>query len=128
MALSVTCRPEATGLTTGERSDAETVTLRSERGGWKRAITRWYLASRLLNLEYPFLNKEQGAGRERYMRQNTWPIGLSYWASCRAVDVRRFCNDYRKSSLVSWLLRTCAGYMRYPPSKIDSLPLQFPLL
>jgi hypothetical protein len=40
------------------------------------------------------------------MRQNTWPIGLSYWASCRAGDVRRFCKDYRKSSLLSWLLRT----------------------
>jgi len=54
VALSVTCRLEATGLTTGERSDAETVTLRSERGGWKRAITRWYLASRLLNLVHPY--------------------------------------------------------------------------
>ena len=54
VALSVTCRLEATGLTTGERSDTETVTLRSERGDWKRAIARWYLASRLLNLDRPF--------------------------------------------------------------------------
>jgi hypothetical protein len=54
VALSVTCRLEATGVTTGERSDTETVTLRSERGDWKRAIARWYLASRLLNLGYPF--------------------------------------------------------------------------
>src|SRR5260370_5931677 len=58
VALSVTCRLEATGLTTGERSDAETVTLRSERGGWKRAITRWYLASRLLNLGHPLQKGE----------------------------------------------------------------------
>jgi hypothetical protein len=40
------------------------------------------------------------------MRQNTWPICLSYRASCRAVDVRRFHNDDRKSSLWYWLLRT----------------------
>src|SRR5437870_2301770 len=45
---------EATSLTTGERSDTETVTLRSERGDWKRAMVGWYLASRLLNLAYPF--------------------------------------------------------------------------
>src|SRR6266851_7209287 len=32
--LSVTCCCEATRLTTGERSDTETVTLRSERGDW----------------------------------------------------------------------------------------------
>jgi hypothetical protein len=44
-------------LTTGERSDTETVTLRSERGGWKRVIARWYLAGRLLNLDHPFKNK-----------------------------------------------------------------------
>jgi hypothetical protein len=50
----VTCRLETTRLTAGERSDMETVTLRSERGDWKRAIVRWYLASRLLNLGYPF--------------------------------------------------------------------------
>ena len=31
------------------QSDTETVTLRSERGGWKRVIARWYLAGRLLN-------------------------------------------------------------------------------
>src|SRR5260370_6619436 len=55
VALSVTCRLEATSLTTGERSDTETVTLRSERGDWKRAIARWYLASRLLNLVYLLL-------------------------------------------------------------------------
>ena len=36
--------------------NAETVTLRSERGEWKRAIVRWYLASRLLNFSYPPLN------------------------------------------------------------------------
>jgi len=48
--LKVTCCCEATRLTTGERSDTETVTLRSERGDWKRAFVRWYLASRLLNL------------------------------------------------------------------------------
>jgi hypothetical protein len=41
-------------MTTGERSDTETVTLRSERGGWKRVIARWYLAGRLLNLAHPF--------------------------------------------------------------------------
>src|SRR5258708_37035551 len=58
VALSVTCRLDAIGLTTGERSDAETVTLRSERGGWKRAITRWYLASRLLNLGHPLQKGE----------------------------------------------------------------------
>src|ERR1051326_3274055 len=57
VALSVTCRPQATGVTTGERSDTETVTLRSERGDWKRAIARWYLASCLLNLDHPFKNK-----------------------------------------------------------------------
>jgi len=34
--------------------DTETVTLRSERGGWKRVIARWYLAGRLLNLAYLF--------------------------------------------------------------------------
>jgi len=39
------------------------------------------------------------------MRQNTWPICQSYWVSCRAVDVRRFRKDYRKSSLLYWLLR-----------------------
>ena len=54
VALSVTCRLEATSLTAGERSDTETVTLRSARGDWKRAIVRWYLASRLLNLGDPF--------------------------------------------------------------------------
>ena len=53
MALSVTCRLGATGCTTGERSDTETVTLRSERGDGKRAIVRWYLAGRLLNLGHP---------------------------------------------------------------------------
>ena len=52
--LKVTRRCEATGLTAGERSDTETVTLRSERGGWKRAIASWYLAGRLLNLGHPF--------------------------------------------------------------------------
>ena len=40
VALRVTCRLEATSLTAGERSDTETVTLRSERGDWKRAIAR----------------------------------------------------------------------------------------
>jgi hypothetical protein len=40
VALSVTCRLEATSLTAGERSDTETVTLRSARGDWKRAIAR----------------------------------------------------------------------------------------
>ena len=54
VALIVTCRLEATSLTAGERSDTETVTLCSASGGWKRAIVRWYLASRLLNLDYPF--------------------------------------------------------------------------
>ncbi len=44
-------------MTTGERSDTETVTLRSERGGWKRVIARWYLAGRLLNLDHPFKNR-----------------------------------------------------------------------
>src|SRR5215467_13742043 len=29
--------------------DTETVMPRSERGDWKRAVVRWYLASRLLN-------------------------------------------------------------------------------
>jgi hypothetical protein len=56
VALRITCRLEATSLTAGERSDTETVTLRSERGDWKRAIGRWYLASRLLNLGYLFSN------------------------------------------------------------------------
>jgi hypothetical protein len=50
----VTCRLWATGVITGERSDTETVTLRSERGDWRRAIARWYLAGRLLNLGHPF--------------------------------------------------------------------------
>ena len=49
MALNVTCRLWATGWTTGERSDTETVTLREARGDGKRAIVRWYLAGRLLN-------------------------------------------------------------------------------
>jgi len=53
MALSVTCRLWATGWTTGERSDTETVTLRKARGDGKRAIVRWYLAGRLLNLGHP---------------------------------------------------------------------------
>jgi hypothetical protein len=48
--LSVTCYSTGTGVTAGERSDTETVTLRSERGDWKRAVAKWYLASRLLNL------------------------------------------------------------------------------
>jgi len=55
--LKVTCCCQATSLTAGERSDTETVTLRSERGGWKRVIARWYLAGRLLNLAYPFQNQ-----------------------------------------------------------------------
>src|SRR2546430_11955273 len=37
--LKVTCGCEATRLTAGERSDTETVTLRSERGDGKRAIS-----------------------------------------------------------------------------------------
>ena len=41
--------PLATSLTAGERSDTETVTLREARGDWKRAMVKWYLASRLLN-------------------------------------------------------------------------------
>ena len=53
MGLKVTCGCEATRVTAGERSDTETVTLRSERGDGKRAIVRWYLASRLLNLGHP---------------------------------------------------------------------------
>jgi hypothetical protein len=53
VALSVTCCCKVTRVTTGERGDTETVTLRSEMGDWKRAIARWYLASRLLNLWYP---------------------------------------------------------------------------
>jgi hypothetical protein len=52
--LKVTCCCEVTRVAAGERSDTETVTLRSERGDWKRAIVGWYLASRLLNLGYPF--------------------------------------------------------------------------
>ena len=52
--LSVTCCCEATSLTAGERSDTETVTLRSARGGWQRAFTRWCLARRLLNRVRPF--------------------------------------------------------------------------
>jgi hypothetical protein len=59
VALSVTCRLWATGVTTGERSDTETVTLRSERGDWKRAIVRWDLASRLLNLAHPFSENDE---------------------------------------------------------------------
>ena len=62
MALSVTCCCKVTRVTTGERSDTETVTLRSERGDWKRAIARWYLASRLLNLVYLFV-KDESKGR-----------------------------------------------------------------
>ncbi len=54
MVLKVTCGCEATRVTAGERSDTETVTLRSARGNWRRAIARWYLASCLLNLGYPF--------------------------------------------------------------------------
>jgi hypothetical protein len=46
--------PKATSLTAGERSDTETVTLREARGDWKRAMVKWYLASRLLNLVHPF--------------------------------------------------------------------------
>jgi hypothetical protein len=56
--LSVTCYSKATGVTAGERSETETVTLRLERGDWKRAVAKWYLASRLLNLGYPFQNQE----------------------------------------------------------------------
>jgi hypothetical protein len=44
------------------------------------------------------------------MRQNTWPICLSYWVSCRAVDVRRFCNDYRKSPLVVLATQNAPSY------------------
>jgi hypothetical protein len=54
VALNVPCCQKAAGLTTGERSDAETVTLRSERGGWKRITARWYLDGRLLNFAYLF--------------------------------------------------------------------------
>src|SRR5713226_5500339 len=54
VALSVTCYCEATRVTAGERSDTETVTLRSARGNWRRAIARWYLASCLLNFDHPF--------------------------------------------------------------------------
>ena len=54
VALHITCRFWATGVATGERGDTETVTPRSERGDWKRAMIRWYLASRLLNLGHPF--------------------------------------------------------------------------
>jgi hypothetical protein len=57
MTLHITCRLWTTSWIAGERSDTETVTLRSARGDGKRAIVRWYLASRLLNLKYPFLNK-----------------------------------------------------------------------
>ena len=54
VALHITCRVWATGVATGERGDTETVTPRSERGDWKRAMIRWYLASRLLNLGHLF--------------------------------------------------------------------------
>ena len=40
--------PLATSLTTGERSETETVTQSSARGDGKRAMGTWYLASRLL--------------------------------------------------------------------------------
>ncbi len=50
--------PKARRWTAGERSDTETVTLRSERGDGKRTIARWYLAGRLLNLEDPFLKTQ----------------------------------------------------------------------
>ncbi len=39
MALNITCRLKAIGVATGERSDTETVTLRSEGGGRKRIIS-----------------------------------------------------------------------------------------
>ena len=47
--------PLATSLTAGERSDTETVTLREARGDGKRALTKEYLARRLLNFDRPFL-------------------------------------------------------------------------
>jgi hypothetical protein len=52
------------------------------------------------------LEERARTGRESYMRQNKWPICLSYWASCRSRDVHRFCHDYRKSSSLYWLLRS----------------------
>ncbi len=54
VALHIPCRLWATGVATGERGDTETIMPRSERGDWKRAMVRWYLASRLLNLGHPF--------------------------------------------------------------------------
>jgi hypothetical protein len=57
MGLKVTWGCEAPRVTAGERSDTETVTLREARGNWRRATARWYLASCLLNFEYPLSNK-----------------------------------------------------------------------
>jgi hypothetical protein len=42
--------PEATGVITGERSDTETVTLRSEGGGRKRIISGYHLGSSQVGL------------------------------------------------------------------------------
>ena len=60
MALSVTCRLWATGLATGERSDTETVTLRSERGDWKKGYLKIVprQSPTQLNVQHPFLNRE----------------------------------------------------------------------
>ena len=68
VAWSVTCCCEATSVTAGERSDTETVTLREARGGWRRAVVRWYLASHLLNLGYPFQNKQRKSCVEHLAR------------------------------------------------------------
>ena len=38
-----------------------------------------------IEFEYPFLNKERGAGRERYMRQNEWLL-LSACHAGRLAD------------------------------------------
>jgi hypothetical protein len=73
VALGATCRLRATRLTAGERSDTETVTLRTQRGDWKRAILRWYLAIRLLNFEYPFRLEHQS-------KLQALPfLGIDFW-------------------------------------------------
>ena len=74
VALNVTCYCEATRVNAGERSDTETVTLRSARGNWKRAIARWYLASCLLNLDYPFTKSVVGGRTISLCNPTSWSV------------------------------------------------------
>jgi hypothetical protein len=68
MGLKVTCGCEATRVTAGERSDTETVTLRSERGDGKRAIST-----------SPVAYSTCGIRRPEWACENPQAVSCSLW-------------------------------------------------